>query len=107
MKASISFATRSLPAGFPILFLSFHLPAVIFPHQLFTINISSNGEAMNTLDKWLAIYELANYIKMNRAKLYGMAQRGDIPASKIGNQWRFDCEEINQWMKTHATGNGS
>lgn len=59
---------------------------------------------MDKFDKWLTIDELAGYIKMSRTKLYGMAQRGDIPASKIGNQWRFDREEIDQWMKAHATG---
>ncbi len=64
-----------------------------------------NGEVMNKIDKWLTIDELAGYIKMSRTKLYGMAQRGEVPASKIGTQWRFDREEIDQWMKAHATGN--
>lgn len=64
-----------------------------------------NGEVMDKIDKWLTIDELADYIKMSRTKLYGMAKRGEVPASKIGNQWRFDREEIDQWMKTHATGN--
>ena len=50
--------------------------------------------------KWLTIEELAEYLKMGRTKLYRMAQEGDIPASKIGNQWRFDREEIDQWMKS-------
>jgi len=63
-----------------------------------------NGEVMDKTDKWLTIDELAGYIKMSRTKLYGMAQRGEIPASKIGTQWRFDREEIDQWMKAHATG---
>lgn len=63
-----------------------------------------NGEVMDKIDKWLTIDELAAYIKMSRTKLYGMAQRGEVPASKIGNQWRFDREEIDQWMKSHATG---
>ena len=65
-----------------------------------------NGEVMVNLDKWLTIDELAGYIKMSRTKLYGMAQRCEIPASKIGTQWRFDREEIDQWMKAHATGKG-
>jgi len=65
-----------------------------------------NGEVMDTYDKWLTIDELAGYIKISRTKLYGMAQRGEIPASKIGTQWRFDREEIDQWMKAHATGKG-
>jgi excisionase family DNA binding protein len=50
-------------------------------------------------DKWLTIDELAYYLKMGRTKLYRMAQEGDIPAYKIGSQWRFDREEIDQWMK--------
>lgn len=47
----------------------------------------------------MTLGELAEYLKMGRTKLYRMAQGGDIPASKIGNQWRFDREEIDQWMK--------
>jgi len=61
---------------------------------------------MDTLGKWLTLDELASYLKLSRTKLYGMAQRGELPASKIGNQWRFDREEIDMWMKSHATGQG-
>ena len=49
--------------------------------------------------KWLTIDELAEYLKMGRTKLYRMAQDGELPASKIGNQWRFDREEIDEWMR--------
>ena len=49
--------------------------------------------------KWLTIDELAEYLKMGRTKLYRMAQESLIPASKIGNQWRFDREEIDDRMK--------
>ena len=50
-------------------------------------------------DKWLTLEELAEYLKMGRTKLYRMAQASEIPASKVGSQWRFDREEINAWMK--------
>ena len=59
---------------------------------------------MKPFDKWLTIEELGTYLKLSRTKLYGMAQRGEIPASKIGNQWRFDREDIDEWMKSHSTG---
>lgn len=49
--------------------------------------------------KWLTIEELTEYLKMGRTKLYRMAQEGAIPASKVGNQWRFDQKEIDRWMK--------
>lgn len=50
-------------------------------------------------NKWLTMEELAAYLKMSRTKLYAMTQKGEIPASKIGNQWRFDRDEIDKWMK--------
>jgi len=50
--------------------------------------------------KWLTIDELAEYLKMGRTKLYRMAQDGEIPASKVGTQWRFNREEIDEWMKS-------
>jgi excisionase family DNA binding protein len=50
-------------------------------------------------NKWLTMEELAAYLKMSRTKLYAMTQKGEIPASKIGNQWRFDRDEIDEWMK--------
>lgn len=28
-----------------------------------------------------------------------MAQKGAIPASKLGNQWHFDRDEVDAWMK--------
>ena len=62
---------------------------------------------MDSYGKWLTIEELAAYLKISRTKLYGMAQRGEIPAAKIVNQWRFDREEIDRWMKAQATGKGA
>lgn len=40
---------------------------------------------MNAHGKWLTIDELA--------------QQGKVPGNKIGNQWRFDREKIDQWIK--------
>lgn len=56
-------------------------------------------EEIMVQDKWLTIDELSEYLKMGRTKLYRMTQDGEIPASKVGNQWRFDREEIDEWMK--------
>ncbi|KSV16596.1 DNA-binding protein [Dehalococcoides mccartyi] len=54
--------------------------------------------------KWLTIDELSMYLKMGKTKLYRMVQNGEIPASKIRNQWRFNREEIDDWMKRQRPG---
>lgn len=41
-----------------------------------------------------------SYLKMSRSKLYQLAQKGELPGSKIGTQWRFDRDEIDDWIKS-------
>ena len=50
-------------------------------------------------DKWLTVKEVAEYLKLSTDLVYKFAQRGKIPVSKVGNQWRFDREEIDTWVK--------
>ena len=48
---------------------------------------------------WLTLDELSAYLKIGRTSLYRMAREGEIPATKIGNQWRFNRGQIDEWMK--------
>jgi len=50
-------------------------------------------------DNWLTIDKLAEYLKMRRTNPYRTTQDGEILASKVGNQWRFNKEQIDVWMK--------
>jgi len=79
--------------------LTWKLPTVIILYRFLSNNSFDERHLMNR-EKWLTIDELTEYLKMGRTKLYRMAQNGEIPASKIGNQWRFDREEIDLWMKS-------
>ena len=61
---------------------------------------------MEPQDKWLTIEELSGYLKMSRSKLYQMAQKGELPGSKIGTQWRFDRDGIDDWGKSKRPAAG-
>lgn len=43
--------------------------------------------------------ELADYIKLNEKTIIKMAQNGDLPGVKIGNQWRFPLESIDKYLQ--------
>ena len=43
--------------------------------------------------------ELAEYIKMNEKTVLKMAQSGQIPGVKIGSQWRFHLETIDDYLQ--------
>lgn len=66
----------------------------------FIIGLRKAVTDMEPQDKWLTIEELSGYLKMSRSKLYQMAQKGELPGSKIGTQWRFDRDEVDDWMKS-------
>ena len=41
---------------------------------------------------------------MSRDKVYDMAQKGELPASKISQQWRFDRDEVDAWVRVQRPG---
>jgi len=45
------------------------------------------------------IDELADYLKVSKSTLYKLVQHGGIPAQKVGKQWRFHKEAVDEWMK--------
>lgn len=51
------------------------------------------------MDKWLTLEQIAEYLQMSTSSIYKMAQKGKIPAYKVGRQWRFKKEEIDRWIE--------
>ena len=52
-------------------------------------------------DKWMTVKDVADYLQMSTETIYRLAQRGEIPASKVASQWRFKKERIDKWMKKY------
>lgn len=49
-------------------------------------------------DIWLTIEEIAVYLKVSKETIYKMVQQNQLPASKLGNQWRFNRETVDAWL---------
>jgi excisionase family DNA binding protein len=47
--------------------------------------------------------EAAEYLKLNYMTVYKLSQRGRIPASKIGGNWRFRKDLLDDWLARQAT----
>ena len=45
----------------------------------------------------LTLGEVSQYLRSSRDTIYRMANRGDIPCFKVGRNWRFKKERIDQW----------
>ena len=52
-----------------------------------------------TLPPVMTIAEVAEYLRIPRASVYKLAQRGKIPCQKVGRHWRFRREAVEQWLE--------
>ena len=48
--------------------------------------------------EWLTVKEICDYLKVTKITAYRRALEGKMPASKIGRQWRFNKERIDNWL---------
>jgi len=49
-------------------------------------------------EQWMTVKDVAEYLKVSTDLVYRLAQKGEIPASKVANRWRFRKDRINRWM---------
>ena len=49
----------------------------------------------------MTVEEVAKYLKMKPQTIYSWAQKGIIPAAKIGKEWRFRRDIIDAWFEQH------
>ncbi len=49
-------------------------------------------------DEILTIEEVAKYLRVSERTVYDWAQKGEIPAGKIGTVWRFKKSEVERWV---------
>jgi len=49
-------------------------------------------------DAILTIEEVAQYLRVSERTVYEWAQKGEMPAGKIGTVWRFKKSEISRWV---------
>ncbi len=47
--------------------------------------------------------EAAEYLRLNYMTVYKLAQRGKIPATKVGGNWRFKRDILDEWIARQAT----
>lgn len=51
------------------------------------------------LDTLLTVKEVSAMLRVSQQTLYKMLEHGTIPALKIGNQWRFEKQRVQNWIK--------
>jgi excisionase family DNA binding protein len=49
----------------------------------------------------LTVKDLSIYLKVHPSTIYRLLRTGQLPAFKVGSDWRFKVEEIDRWRLQH------
>ncbi len=51
---------------------------------------------------WLTIDDISDHLKISKETIYKMVKQSKLPATKIGNQWRFNKSLVDDWLLSSA-----
>ena len=59
---------------------------------------------MNEKEDILTLKEAMGYLKIGRNKLLELAQKGEVPAKRIGKAWRFSRSQLRDYVENISDG---
>ena len=66
--------------------------------------VGSNWSKLVSSEGWLTVAEAAGYLKVSRDFVYRAAERTEMPATKLGRQWRFRRDWLDEWLTAKRRG---
>lgn len=51
----------------------------------------------------MTVKDLCEYLRVHPSTVYKLLRRGELPAFRIGSDWRFSAEEIDRWCLERNT----
>lgn len=54
-------------------------------------------------DRFLTARDVAELFQVNVETVYDLIAKQGLPATKLGNSWRFDEAEVRTWFRSQRT----
>jgi excisionase family DNA binding protein len=54
-------------------------------------------ETKYSLPRVMTVKDLSEYLRVHPSTVYKLLRRGELPAFRIGTDWRFNAEVIDRW----------
>ena len=66
--------------------------------------VKKNGASYRK-EQIMTLREVAGYLGLHIMTVYKLTREGRVPAAKIGGQWRFKRDVLDQWLETEMHRN--
>ena len=60
--------------------------------------MKKNG--VQSKEQIMTLREVARYLGLHAMTVYKLTREGRVPAAKIGGQWRFKRDVLDEWLET-------
>ena len=57
------------------------------------------NETKYGLPRVMKVKDLSEYLRVHPSTVYKLLHRGELPAFRIGSDWRFNAEVIDRWCQ--------
>ncbi len=57
-------------------------------------------EANSNNDRWYSLKEICQYLGVSRDTVFKWIKSREMPAVKIGKQWKFKLSDVDKWAKS-------
>ena len=62
----------------------------------------SPKRSRNMPEQLLTLEQVADYLNVDKFTVYRLLADKDLPAFKVGNQWRFKKKLLENWLKKNS-----
>ena len=57
------------------------------------------GNSIQEIEACLTMDEVLGYLKVTSRTIYRLIRNGDLPAMRVGRQWRFRRQDLDAWIE--------
>jgi excisionase family DNA binding protein len=65
-------------------------------------SLAQGNDSEHIPEKLLTVEQVAEYLNVDKFTVYRLLADKELPAFKVGNQWRFKRKLIENWLKKHS-----
>jgi len=58
----------------------------------------TDSDSTKSEHRILTVREVAEYLRLSEAKVYRLANEGQLPVVRLGKTWRFRKDLLDEWL---------